>query len=233
MTRPTVPPVRDLCRIRTTTGYNSPMPGDRASECDGDERIVMAEDARREHKQRFPTPKSRPPSGCFTTRRARAKPGPLQTRARFGHQRSIRSRRESIPKTAPAKAHRYTHGCRGSGASQPPGAGHARLRPDQSRLDSSDLVEEVWSRLSEWGGTCLWFWVGWPSFSRLSTSPFSGTSRDRVLTLIFGCIAAAILSYPILITLGPPVRITPEQGLRDYYGALSTTFPIFVACGSC
>ena len=47
------------------------------------------------------------------------------------------------------------------------------------------------------------------------------------LTLIVGCIAAAILSYPILITLERPVRITPEQALRDYYGALSHHFPHF------
>ena len=38
---------------------------------------------------------------------------------------------------------------------------------------------------------------------------------------------AVVLSYPILITLERPVRITPEQALRDYYGALSHQLPHF------
>ena len=38
---------------------------------------------------------------------------------------------------------------------------------------------------------------------------------------------AVVLSYPILITLERPVRITPEQALRDYYGALSHHLPHF------
>ncbi len=49
------------------------------------------------------------------------------------------------------------------------------------------------------------------------------------LTLIVGCIAAAILSYPILITLERPVRITPEQALRDYYGCAFAPFSPFSA----
>ena len=47
------------------------------------------------------------------------------------------------------------------------------------------------------------------------------------LILILGGIAAVILSYPILITLERPVRITPEQALRDFYGSLSHHFPHF------
>ena len=34
-----------------------------------------------------------------------------------------------------------------------------------------------------------------------------------------------MLSYPILITLERPVRITPEQAARDHYGALSHHLP--------
>jgi hypothetical protein len=47
------------------------------------------------------------------------------------------------------------------------------------------------------------------------------------LTLSAGAIVAAILSYPILITLERPVRVTPEQAVRDYYGALSHHVPHF------
>ena len=34
-----------------------------------------------------------------------------------------------------------------------------------------------------------------------------------------------VLSYPIVITLERPVRVTPEQAARDYFGALSHHFP--------
>jgi hypothetical protein len=47
------------------------------------------------------------------------------------------------------------------------------------------------------------------------------------LVLVVGGLVAAVLSYPILITLERPVRMTPEQALRDYYGALSHHFPHF------
>ena len=38
---------------------------------------------------------------------------------------------------------------------------------------------------------------------------------------------AVFLAYPILITLERPVRMTPEQAVRDYYGALSHHMPHF------
>lgn len=40
-----------------------------------------------------------------------------------------------------------------------------------------------------------------------------------------GCPGAALLSYPLLITLERPVRITPEQAARDYFAALSHHLP--------
>jgi hypothetical protein len=46
-----------------------------------------------------------------------------------------------------------------------------------------------------------------------------------MMLLIAGCVVAAILSYPILITLERPVRVTPEQAARDYFGALSHHLP--------
>ncbi len=42
-----------------------------------------------------------------------------------------------------------------------------------------------------------------------------------LLLLIVGLGAALVLSYPMLITLERPVRMTPEQAVRDFYGALS------------
>ena len=45
------------------------------------------------------------------------------------------------------------------------------------------------------------------------------------LLLLVGAVGAVVLSYPILITLERPVRMTPEQAVRDYYAALSHHLP--------
>jgi hypothetical protein len=132
---------------------------------------------------------------------------------------------EDLPQLRPIGPPR---GADATGTSRSARAGHTRETHDQSRLDPSELVEEVWSRTSEWGGTLIvvlgwlailfsvvYFTLGWEHFGL------------AFLTLILGGIAAVILSYPILITLERPVRITPEQALRDYYGALSHHFPHF------
>jgi hypothetical protein len=95
-------------------------------------------------------------------------------------------------------------------------------------LEPSDLVEEVWSRTAEWGPTFLL--VGaWVIFIVLIVYFGLGSENiwTAVLTLIVGGIVAVFLSYPILITLERPVRITPEQALRDYYGSLAHHLPHF------
>ena len=45
--------------------------------------------------------------------------------------------------------------------------------------------------------------------------------------LLVAGLVAAVLAYPILITLERPVRITPELALRDYYAAISHHLPHF------
>jgi len=110
----------------------------------------------------------------------------------------------------------------------PRGSAPLGLVDDQSKLDPSTLVEEVWSRPGEWGGTLivegalltvvfLVFFSCW--FGELYGTAF--------LALLVGGLVSAILSYPIVITLERPVRITPEQAIRDYYGALSHHIPHF------
>ena len=92
---------------------------------------------------------------------------------------------------------------------------------DSPMLDPSALVEEVWSRTAEWGPTLLV--VGaWVTFIVLFVYFGLGTEHiwTALLTLLVGGMVAVVLSYPILITLERPVRITPEQAVRDYYGAL-------------
>ena len=97
---------------------------------------------------------------------------------------------------------------------------------DRTTLDPSALVEEVWSRTAEWGPTLL-IEGAWAAFIVLFVYFILGTEYlwFAVLTLLVGGIVAVVLSYPILITLERPVRITPEQAVRDYYGALSHHFP--------
>jgi len=98
---------------------------------------------------------------------------------------------------------------------------------DQSHLDPSELVEEVWSRTAEWGQTLIVVggWVG----SLLLFVYFFLTWHLGLafLALLLGGAVAVVLSYPILITLERPVRITPEQAVRDYYAALSHHLPHF------
>jgi hypothetical protein len=110
----------------------------------------------------------------------------------------------------------------------PRGMAPAPTVDDQSKLDPSNLVEEVWSRAGEWGGTLIvvggWLAVVFAVFLFCWETDLVGMA---FLTLLVGGLAAAVMSYPLLITLERPVRITPEQALRDYYAALSHHFPHF------
>jgi hypothetical protein len=100
-------------------------------------------------------------------------------------------------------------------------------RPETAeRLDDDEpaSVDEVWSRGAEWA----------PALTRLGivgaavlflvylTSSNPGLA---FMILLVGGFACVLLSYPIVITLERPVRMTPEQALKDYYGALSHHFP--------
>jgi len=97
-----------------------------------------------------------------------------------------------------------------------------------SKLDPSDLVEEVWTRTGEWGPTLL-IVGGWVSLLAifLYVALGQGFLGLAFAALILGGGVAVVLSYPILITLERPVRMTPEQAVRDYYGALSHHMPHF------
>lgn len=93
-------------------------------------------------------------------------------------------------------------------------------------IDPEALVDVVWSRGAEWGPNLvvlgawlfglvlvLYFLMGWEFYW------FS------FLVLMAGGVGAVLLSYPILITLERPVRMTPEQAVKDFYGALSHHVP--------
>ncbi|MHB1562253.1 MAG: hypothetical protein ACYC61_32810 [Isosphaeraceae bacterium] len=101
--------------------------------------------------------------------------------------------------------------------------------PSSSRapmVEPEDAVDVVWTRGAEWGpsllvvGGCLAA-VGILVYILMGMEMYS----LAFLMLLLGLAAAAVLSYPILITLERPVRMTPEQAVRDFYGALSHHVP--------
>ena len=107
-----------------------------------------------------------------------------------------------------------------------PRAGAKSEAPREVTLDPSALVEEPWSRLAEWGPNLIV--VGaWTAVLLLLVYFVFGQEFYALsfVLLIVGSLVAVVLSYPMLITLERPVRVTPEQALRDYYGALSHHVP--------
>jgi hypothetical protein len=113
-------------------------------------------------------------------------------------------------------------------ASGPSAQASAAAPAAQAEQAPSDLVEEVWSRAAEWGptltvvGACL-------TVTFLVFYTFWGMAQYgfAFLLVLAGGLVALVLSYPILITLERPVRITPEHAVKDYYGALSHHLPHF------
>jgi hypothetical protein len=105
------------------------------------------------------------------------------------------------------------------------GASPAPLMPAPS-VDPEEAVRQVWSRRAEWGGTLLFLalvaliFIG--AFSWLMSEEEFGLAF-----LVIGCggLLLVVLSYPILITLEVPVRVTPEQAARDFYASLSHHLP--------
>ena len=96
----------------------------------------------------------------------------------------------------------------------------------QVAADPSSLVEETWSRWAEWGSNLLVV-GGWMAVLLLLVYFVFGQEHYVLafMLLIVGSGVAVVLSYPMLITLERPVRVTPEQAVRDYYNALSHHVP--------
>ena len=104
-------------------------------------------------------------------------------------------------------------------------AGLQRLRParkrvgpleKETRLDPAELVPEPWSRWGEWGMNLIvvgaWLTVLLLLVYFMFGQEFYGLA---FLLLLVGGLVAVVLSYPMLITLERPVRITPEQAMRE------------------
>ena len=100
----------------------------------------------------------------------------------------------------------------------------ARARESSPREDEA-LVDEVWTRGAEWGPNLLVL-AAWLAAVAFVVYFLMGWDFGLAfIVLLIGIAGAVVLSYPILITLERPVRITPEQALRDFYGALSHHLP--------
>jgi hypothetical protein len=84
-------------------------------------------------------------------------------------------------------------------------------------------VDPVWTRMGEWGPD-LYRVVG-AGVGTLFLSWMIGFSTLGFLVFLAGGAATVLLSYPLLITLERPVRITPEQAVLDFYAAASHHFP--------
>jgi len=101
-----------------------------------------------------------------------------------------------------------------------------RERPAARRREGASAVDEVWTRGAEWGGSIAAV-VGWALvvLFALWLCLSSELYAAALVALAVGGAVGLALLYPIVVTLERPVRMTPEQALRDYYGALSHHFP--------
>jgi hypothetical protein len=90
--------------------------------------------------------------------------------------------------------------------------------------DEDSEVEEVWSRWAEWGSDLIR--IGAVGLGTLFLAWLvSGSLTNAFFVLVLGGAAMVLLSYPILITLERPVRITPEHAVSDFFDAASHHFP--------
>ncbi|ADV61689.1 hypothetical protein Isop_1101 [Isosphaera pallida ATCC 43644] len=96
--------------------------------------------------------------------------------------------------------------------------------PTPRRNVTADV--EVWTRQAEWGGDLLKFLLvlflvlgltGWLLVQLAFGLAF--------LTLILGLAVAALVAFPLILTLERPVRLVPEQALKEFYAALSHVRP--------
>ena len=105
------------------------------------------------------------------------------------------------------------------------------LEPDRrarTQLEDPDSVEQVWSRGAEWGRTlAILAAVVVITGSVFAWSISAGSYTLALVSVLAGGVVFILCSYPILISLERPVRITPEQAVKDFYGSLSHHVPHF------
>jgi hypothetical protein len=100
-----------------------------------------------------------------------------------------------------------------------PGTEGAARRAARPSLEPAATVDQVWSRSAEWGpNLVLLALVG--AFIFMLVYTISSDLKLAFIVLMIGSGVLLVLSYPIVITLERPVRITPEQAVNDFFGAM-------------
>lgn len=101
----------------------------------------------------------------------------------------------------------------------------ARPDPEQAARDAAS-VSTTWSRQAESGPTWAVVAVAALLTAFLVYGAFSaGQIGLGFLAMLVGGLVCVALSYPLAITLEPPLRLTPEQAVNDYFAALSHHLP--------
>ena len=122
-------------------------------------------------------------------------------------------RRGGARATRPCRRSRIGRGRSGRGGSAP-----VEDRPRRAGAGPAELVDQVWSRGPSGGRRC---WSCWPSARRVlglaywtfDVENLAPADDDPVRRRVSCWL---VLSYPIVITLERPVRVTPEQAVKDY-----------------
>ena len=92
--------------------------------------------------------------------------------------------------------------------------------------ETTATVDEVWTRWDEWGTSLILMGLTILASGGLIAFALALNWFGIAFFLLMASGALLlVLMYPIAITLERPVRITPEQAVRDYYAALSHHFP--------
>ena len=95
-------------------------------------------------------------------------------------------------------------------------------QPSRPKVEAT--VDEVWTRGAEWGSTLMLLAVVLAATLVMSYMLASNLGLAFGI-FVLGIVGVILLSYPIAITVERPVRMTPEQGLKDFYAAASHHFP--------
>jgi hypothetical protein len=188
--------------------------------------MSMAEEIRRGDAKKAPDPEIASADLLFRDEPAVQPPKPAASAAPVGEwgevfdlapEPEVAAKPPSAPRP-PASRPRETK------PERPPHQVRAPRPEAPTNEDPAVLVEEVWSRSAEWGPTLLLL-AGWLFALAILIYLCMESMGLLLILLLLGGAGAALLSYPILITLERPVRMTPEQAVRDFYGALSHHVP--------
>ncbi len=103
-----------------------------------------------------------------------------------------------------------------------PRANIEREEPRAPKVEAT--VEEIWTRGAEWGPTAMLLGI---VFGVTLVVSYLAADNFGLAVVIFllGLVSVVLLSYPMAVTMERPVRMTPEQALKDYYAAASHHFP--------